>query len=205
VGSPSLDSAALPLPAEPMSRPLLIAALLSLLATPALAQKPPYEGYLCCNLFNDGSWINDINYRSERHKLIPAGTPVKVLGFGRWRIQVEIDGKKTDIGNDFSRTVPLEEWARRIVVPEDPTRALAGAPRKVQEAVRNARLLPGMTRAQVLLAVGWPPLSYNADLEAPLWKYWATRSYEYQIFWDDKGRVDRIFGTPEARALVAAE
>jgi hypothetical protein len=184
-----------------------LAAALATLALPAQAQapKPPYEGYLCCNFFNDGSWVNDINYRSERHKLIPAGTPVKVLGYGRWRINVEIDGKKLDIGNDFSRTIPLEAWAQRIVVPEDPTKALAGAPRKIQDAVRDAKLLPGMTRAQVLLAVGWPPLSYNKDLEAPAWEYWVTRSYVVQVVWDDKGRVERIFGSPEARALVAAE
>ena len=68
-----------------------------------------------------------------------------------------------------------------------------------------ARLVPGMSRAHVLLAVGWPPLKYNADLNAPLWDYWATRSYSYQVFWDDKGRVDRIFGPPEARALVVAK
>jgi hypothetical protein len=183
-----------------------LAAVALLHAGPAAAQTPPYEGYLCCNFFDDGSWINDINYRSERHKLIPAGTPVKVLGYGRWRINVEIDGRKTDIGNDYSRTIPIEEWARRIVLPEDPTKALAGTPRKVQEAVRNARLLPGMSRAQVLLAVGWPPLSYNKKLEeSPTWDYYATRSYVYQIFWDDKGRVERIFGAPEARALVVAE
>lgn len=184
-----------------------LAAALAALALQAQAQapKPPYEGYLCCNFFNDGSWVNDINYRSERHKLIPAGTPVKVLGFGRWRLNVEIDGKKLDIGNDYSRTIPLEEWARRIVVPEDPTKALAGAPRKIQEAVRDAKLLPGMTRAQVLLAVGWPPLSYNKDLEAPAWEYWVTRSYVVQVVWDEKGRVERIFGSPEARALVAAD
>lgn len=184
-----------------------LAAALAALALQAQAQapKPPYEGYLCCNFFNDGSWVNDINYRSERHKLIPAGTPVKVLGFGRWRLNVEIDGKKLDIGNDYSRTIPLEEWARRIVVPEDPTKALDGAPRKIQEAVRDAKLLPGMTRAQVLLAVGWPPLSYNKDLEAPAWEYWVTRSYVVQVVWDEKGRVERIFGSPEARALVAAD
>jgi hypothetical protein len=190
-----------------MHKTALAAALALTLLQPAQAQapKPPYEGYLCCNLFNDGSWPNDINYRSERHKLIPAGTPVKVLGFGRWRINAEIDGKKLDIGNDYSRTIPLEEWAQRMVVAEDPTKALAGAPRRIQEAVRDAKLLPGMTRAQVLMAVGWPPLSYNKDLDAPLWAYWATRSYTYQVFWDEKGRVDRIFGSPEARALVAAD
>jgi hypothetical protein len=189
-----------------MHKTALAAAITLLLAQPALAQKQaPFEGYLCCNLFSDGSWPNDINYRSERHQLIPAGTPVKVLGFGRWRIHTEIGGKKLDIGNDYSRTIPLEEWARRMVLPEDPTKALAGAPRRIQEAVRDARLLPGMTRAQVLLAVGWPPLSYNGDLEGPLWTYYANRSYTYQVFWDDKGRVDKIFGPPEARTLVVAE
>ncbi len=181
--------------------------LLACAGTSAFAQapKPPYDGFLCCNLFDDGSWINDINYRGDKKKLLPAGTPVKVLGFGRWRINAEIDGKKVDIGNDYSRTMSMEEWARRMVLPEDPTKALSAMPPKVREAIRAAKLLPGMNKAQVIMSVGYPPTSYNADMEAPLWQYWATGSYAYQVFWDDKGRVERIFGAPEARAMVVAE
>lgn len=185
----------------------LAACCVLLAVSPARAQAPgqqPFEGYLCCNFFDDGSWINDINYRSEHHKLVPAGTPVKVLGYGRWRINVEIAGRRTSIGNDYSRTIPLEEWAHRVVVAEDPTRALAGASARVQRAVREARVVPGMTRAQVRMALGWPPLGYNATLDGPLWQYWVNRSYAYQVFWDEKGRVDRVFGPPQARAMVVA-
>jgi hypothetical protein len=188
-------------------RTTFTALLLAWTSAAALAQapKPPYDGFLCCNLFDDGSWINDINYRGEKKKLLPAGTPVKVLGLGRWRINAEINGKKLDIGNDYSRTMPMEEFARRLVVEQDPTKALAAMPPKVRDAIRAARLLPGMNKAQVIMAVGYPPTSYNADMEAPLWQYWATGSYAYQVFWDDKGRVERIFGAPEARAMVVAE
>ncbi len=177
-----------------------------LLATPAAAQKRElYEGYLCCNFIDDGSWVNDINYRRDNARIIPAGTPARVVDYGRWRIHVEVEGRRVTIGNDYSRNIPLEDWARRVVVEQDPTQALAGAPAKVQQAVREARLVPGMTREQVLLAVGWPPLSYNKDLQAPLWTYWANRSYSYQVFWDEQGRVDNIFGPPEARKLVVLE
>ena len=60
----------------------------------------PVEGFLCCNMLSDGSWISDINYRAQGKKMIPAGTRVKHTGYGRWRLLVEIDGKPLAIGND---------------------------------------------------------------------------------------------------------
>ena len=37
-------------------------------------------------------------------------------------------------------------------------------------------------------------------VDEPLWRYWADRSSEYQVFWGRNGRVDQVFGTPEVRA-----
>ena len=184
------------------------AALLLLAAAGAAgAQKLafPLDGYLCCNLMNDGGWVNDINYRREGRQLLPVGTPVKATGFGRYRVQVQIDGKKLAIGNDYSRAVGMDDFARRYIVEQDPKLALAGFAPKVREAIAAMKLMRGMTREQVLMSVGYPPAHYTPDLEAPLWSYWADGSSEFQVFWGSDGKVDQIFGRPEVRERVVAE
>ncbi|MEQ1806630.1 MAG: hypothetical protein ABL900_14740 [Burkholderiaceae bacterium] len=182
---------------------LLIAALGGT-ATVARSQGPS-EGFLCCNLRSDGSWISDVNYVAGAKQTIPAGTPVKVTGFGRYRVFIEFDGKKQALGNDYSRTVKMEEFAQRYIVPQDPWAALRSAPPKVRDAVKNSRISRGMTRAQVLMALGYPIASATPDLDAPLWRYWTSSSAEYQVFWGEDGRVDKIFGAAATRALVELE
>ena len=156
-------------------------------------------------MLSDGSWISDINYHGSRAKIVPAGTPVRHTGYGRWRMLVEIDGKTLAIGNDYSRTLPMADFARRYVLAEDPRPVLQGYPEKIREAILTRRVAPGMTREQVLMAVGYPIASYNPDLDAPLWRYWIDSSSEYQVFWTEGRRVDRIFGAPEVRAKVTID
>lgn len=186
----------------------LLASALVLAACSATADEkrtPPYEGFLCCNLMNDGGWINDINYRGERKQLLPAGTPVKVTGYGRNRVQIEFEGGKAAIGNDYSRALAIDDFARRYVLDQDPRPKIAAYPGRVREAIAAMKLTKGMTREQALQAVGYPPAYYTPDLEAPLWSYWADSSSEFQIFWGKDGRVDQVFGKPEVRARVFAE
>lgn len=165
----------------------------------------PSEGFLCCNMHSDGSWISDVNYVTGAKQRIPAGTPIKVTGYGRQRVLVEIDGKKQAIGNDYSRAIKLEEFAQRYILPQDPTAALRSLPPKVREAIQSARIMRGMTRPQVLMALGYPIASATPDLDAPLWRYWTSGSAEYQVFWGDDGRVDKIFGAATTRALIELE
>ncbi len=187
--------------------PALAAAVLLAASGGAAAQKLsfPYEGYLCCNLLNDGGWVNDINYRSDRKQLLAAGTPVKASGFGRYRVQVQIDGKKLAIGNDYSRAVGMDDFARRYIVERDPRPALEGFAPKVREAIAAMKLMRGMTREQVLMSVGYPPAHYTPDLDAPLWRYWADSGSEFQVFWGNDGKVDQVFGPPAVRERVVVE
>lgn len=178
-------------------------ALLAALAHASNAQ-PLRDGFLCCNMRSDGSWISDINYLSSK-QLVPVGTPVKITGYGRQRVLVELDGKKQAIGNDYSRSLTLEAFAQRYVVDTNPALRLESFPPKVREAIKAGRLMRGMTREQVLMAVGYPITSYTPELDAPLWRYWISRSGEYQVFWTDDGRVDKVFGPPEVRTQVTLE
>jgi hypothetical protein len=180
---------------------LAIAMALGVLAEPALADEK-FAGYLCCNMRTDGSWISDINYDENGKTVIPVGTPIQVVGYGRQRVRIEIAGKKQAIGNDYSRDLKLDAFARRYVVPDNPSDKLAHYPKQIQDAIASMRLTKGMSREQVLMAVGYPVSSENPNLDAKVWRYWLSSFAEFRVTFDDRGLVTDIDGDPDTRAKV---
>ncbi len=181
-----------------------VAALLGALAFPAMAQ-PTFDGFLCCNMRTDGSWISDSNYAESGKRIIPAGTPLRVTGYGRYRVHVELNGGKQALGNDYSRDLDLGTFAQRYVVTEDPSKKIAAYPPKIRDAIKAARVAKGMTREQVLMAVGYPITSENPTLGAPLWRMWISSFGEYQILFDNAGRVREVTTDPQTRNLVVQD
>lgn len=182
-------------------RPLAAAVLFGAWAFQAHAQAP-YDGYLCCNMRSDGSWISDSNYAENGKRVIPVGTPVKVTGYGRSRVNVLINGAKQDIGNDYSRDLDLSAFARRWVITEDPSVKITKYPPKMRDAIKTARITKGMTREQVLMAVGYPISSENPNLDAPVWRMWLGSFSEFQVLFDGAGRVRDVTTDPQTRNLV---
>jgi hypothetical protein len=188
-------------------RIILWLAMAAALAAPgnlALADNK-FAGYLCCNMRTDGSWISDINYAENGKTIIPAGTPVTVLGYGRQRVHIEVGGKKQAIGNDYSRDLTLDAFAKRYVVPENPSEKLAQYPKPIQDAIASMRLTKGMSREQVLMAVGYPVSSENPSLDAKVWRYWLSSFAEFRVRFDDRGLVSDVEGDADARERVLME
>lgn len=183
------------------SRHVILVTLALLTFQPARADTK-FDGYLCCNMRSDGSWISDINYIEDGKKLIPAGTPVKVTGQGRQRVDIEILGGRQALGNDYSRDLGLNAFASRYVVKEDPSLKLATYPENVRAAVAGARLMPGMTREQVFMAVGYPVSSENPSLAAATLRFWTSSFAEFRVNFDERGLVTDVFADPETRRLV---
>jgi hypothetical protein len=182
-----------------------LAAGLALSCSTAWSADQKFEGFLCCNMRSDGSWISDINYVENGKTLIPLGTPVSVQGYGRYRVRIEIAGKKQALGNDYSRDLKLEDFARRYVVPENPAARLSQFSKPIQEAITAAHLAKGMTREQVLMAVGYPVSSENPSLEAHIWRYWLSSFAEFRVKFDDQGLVSDIEADPDTRERVVVE
>ncbi len=151
-------------------------------------------GYLCCNVRTDGSWISDSNYRENAKKVITAGTPVKVTGYGRSRIAMEVEGQSQTqyLGNDYSRSIGDEALAKRYVTSEDPRQKMASFPAKVQAAIKASQLMIGMTQEQVLMSVGWPIADENQNTDARIWRYWLTSFEEFQVEFNSKRVVTDI-------------
>lgn len=183
-----------------------LATLLLAAAAPAHADAlpEPLTGYLCCNMRSDGSWISDANYLDGR-RVIPLGTPVKALDLGRYRVNVQVAGARQSIGNDYSRDLDMMTFAKRYIVAQDPKEKIATFPPAFQKAIRTARVSVGMSREQVLMALGYPITSENARLDAPTWRYWAAMDQEYQVHFDAQGLVKEIAADESFRHFVVME
>lgn len=167
----------------------------------ALAE-PNFEGYLCCNMRTDGKWISDINYAEGGMRIIAAGTPIKSTGYGRYRIHVEVGGEKHALGNDYSRDIDMPTFAQRYIVKENPRSRIETYSSKIQQAIASARVTLGMTREQVFTAVGYPVSSENPDLNAPILRFWRDSFSEFQVLFDEEGRVREITTDPLTANLV---
>jgi len=177
---------------------LALGACKTLETTPAA---PLQQGYTCCNLHHEGDWISDSNYAGL--PMVPAGTPVKVLSYGRYRAHVDMNGKPFRFGQDYGREQEsTEKWVSKLVVTEDPKLKLASYPKQVQEAIKAGQLMKGMTKEQVLMSVGYPLTNENPSLDAPVWRYWRSSFDEYQVEWDKQGRVKNIAAHPMSLPLI---
>ncbi|MDO8904106.1 outer membrane protein assembly factor BamE [Hydrogenophaga sp.] len=152
----------------------------------------PEQGFLCCNMRTDGSWISDINYEESGKRIVPYGTPLTFKGFGRNRVEVEMEGKRQWLGNDYSRDLSKEAFAQRYIVATDPRTVVAKAGPKVRQAIETARVTPGMTREQVAMAVGYPVSSENPNLDAPRWRYWLWSYSPFTVIFNEQGRVASV-------------
>lgn len=159
------------------------------------------KGFTCCNLHRENDWISDTNYLNS--PMIPAGTPATVKKYGRHRAHVDLDGKPMRLGHDYGRKEEsLESWTAKMIVTEDPKARIAGFSQPVQDAIKVGQISLGMTREQVIIAVGYPLTNENPALDAPRWRMWVSESAEYHIMWNSDGTVKDIVADPVTRNFV---
>jgi hypothetical protein len=165
------------------------------------SQTLPRQGFACCNLHYDGDWISDGNYAEL--PMIPAGTPIEVLSYGRHRASVKVDGKPMRLGHDYGRgQESLETWVGKIVVNDDPRPRIAAYPPAIREAIHEGKVTPGMTREQAVVAIGYPLTNENASLDAAVWRIWRSRRGEYQLNFRPDGHLASVSGDDEVTSAM---
>jgi hypothetical protein len=169
----------------PSGRCVLTALLaLAVLAGCATPLPHPYVGttrYLCCNLHYERTKIADVNF--QRGTLIPFGTSVRITQVTTKGVTFEAPGHPpiTLLLRYGRRNITLDDYIDRIFVADDPRPRVARLPRRVRRAIEAGRVEPGMTRAQVLLALGYPPAHRTPTLDAPEWHYWRNRWEQFVV------------------------
>lgn len=159
------------------------------------------QGYTCCNFHHEDDWISDTNYATL--PMIPLGTPAKVVSYGRYRVHTEMGGKKMRLGLDYGRKQQsLQEWAAKMIVPDDPKVKLATYPPQVQDAIKRGQLSVGMTKEQVIMSVGYPLANENPSMDASVWRMWVSSFGEYQLLWDREGKVKEIVSDSLSKNII---
>jgi len=151
-------------------------------------------GYACCNLRYEGDQIKDSNL--GQLPFIAAGTPVRVKTIDDYVAQVDVDGRPMRLVLENRGADTIQQWLARIVVDEDPHTKLAAFPPAVRNAIRAGKLTKGMTREQVIMAVGYPQTSDKLPLKGPHWRYWWSGFSPYYVYWS-RDKVSRIDGQGE--------
>jgi hypothetical protein len=175
----------------------MLAVIAAGLAQAAAAQALP-SGYTCCNLHYDGDKISDANWTHAA--MIPAGVPIKVVSYGSNEAVVEIEGKPMRLLQEYGRKQEsLEAFVSKWVVKSSPRAKIDKWPAPVRDAVNAGKVTPGMTREQVLVAVGYPPTHKTASLDAPLWQHWQSRAGRFEVVWAPDGTVAAVNGQKDRK------
>jgi hypothetical protein len=183
--------------------------LVTLVACKQLPERKPPElwvtGYTCCNLrhYRETNQISDGNYTDG--VVIPAGSSIRIYkpGFRSYRADAEISGNRYVLTQDYGRSVEsFEAWITRIVVPENPKRKFAKWPAKVLATVQSGQIMQGMTKEQVLVALGYPLKTATPSLDNNPWRYWHTTFNKYDVDWRG-GVVSKIANANEKSEVLA--
>jgi hypothetical protein len=167
-----------------MKQPATMAVVLAaaMLAAPASAKDIEYPligvpGVVTLvNLHPDekGKRLYSVNYQLE--SLMPACTRVKILSVTNKRMEFEVEGgtKYEYIFHDSMKD-PIPRHLDRYfgkACPRKKIDALTGVNRR---GFKEGKILPGMTKDALILAVGYPPEHATPSLQSQTWKYWRNR------------------------------
>jgi hypothetical protein len=173
------------------------------------AQSVAQDGYLLGSIRYD-------NYRREIHAadynwgewklLMPAGTPVRG-DFAmenswrkRWAWSIKSDSVELTLTNDNHRNIPDAEFLKRYITSVDPRPKIATFPKEIQEAIALGRVAVGVTREQVIMALGTPPDKENRNIIASTWVYFWGSFDNIKVKFNADDKVGEVNGLPFALA-----
>ena len=171
--------------------------------TGAQAQTMPSKGYLCCNLWSASAFADDGNKHDPSKRPLSVGTPVIPLTFNGNQLKFEANGQQYTLANYYSTNLSADQFIERWIVRWDPRRRLAGMPAVVQKEIKAGRVMRGMSRSQVAMALGFPTATNTPRLDVGEWKYVPYSGYEFLVLFDDKGVVRGVQSDdPNTRAAM---
>jgi hypothetical protein len=184
-----------------MRQILLACALLVLLPAcgPHVFRHPELANrdlYLCCNFWvSRRHTVSDANYSTyyvEREgAMLPAGTRVRVVDDETNELTLQFESLPGDFSFAFQfgrARMAAGQYFRLILLDENPRTAMSSWPPDVVAAIDEARVQPGMTKEQTLMARGYPPFHHTPGIEADEWMYYDSPGFVTIVQFVD-GRV----------------
>ena len=107
------------------------------------------------------------------------------------------------LGHEYGRDQEtLEVWVNKVVVSDDPRPRIATYPKAIQEAIYEGKVMPGMTREQVIASLGYPLANENVSLNQPTWRMWRSSRGEYELHFRSDGRLESVTGDDSVTTLM---
>jgi len=147
------------------------------------------EVYTQVPMWTERNRVYGTNY--SRGLLIPINSKVKILEANSKEIIFEWNGQKiTYLVYTKHTHANTSEMLERLFAKKPVNLSKY----KHAKAIKNANVLIGMTKKEVLLARGYPPFHATPSLDADQWKYWHHKfSTAYVVF--KNGKVLGVRGT----------
>jgi len=185
---------------------LIVAALALALACKGPAVPNPMTGesrYTCCNIHYEKTEITDVNYLVGA--VIPFGTRVQILEVRKNSVKFQPEGHPpiTLVLRHGRKALGMDEYLNRLFLREDPhaklpmskpakgAKAATGEAEKTRKNIEQGVVDVGMTRDQVLMAIGYPPAHRTPSLQSPVWTYWSNRWATFEVYFDGD-KVSRV-------------
>jgi len=158
--------------------------------------------FLCCNLRYDPKRPEITDSIAAQGTVVPFATRVEVQKVTRDSVVFTPAGHPAiTLDYEHGGRVPFDTFLSRLFVTEDPRLKLKKVPARQVKLVEKGTIVPGMSRDQVLLAVGYPPADRTPSLEAATWIYGDGGGSDAFVVYFDGDRVSSVQrGTTRRRA-----
>jgi len=184
---------------------LVILVALAIACGPPRSSTPPgsaaatqYDAYLCCTLrFNPSHEASDANYDYRDKTVFPAGTRVRVFKTTTAYAEFVPADDPTVYRIEFRygrNAMHPGGYYGRLFVQDDPLSRLP-SDASIRDAVREGRLVAGMTKEEALMARGYPPAHRTPSTDADEWLYYASYNRCERVRFAN-GRIASIEPTP---------
>jgi hypothetical protein len=159
------------------------------IAPPLVSPSEDGEYFLRSTLYFEGGEYVGTNY--ARGVAVPINTPVKIDVIKGNSIKFHrIDtGDKLEIKNVEKYTQKsITELASLIFSAEQTP--LERLPEEVASAIRSGTMRKGMTKEQVLMARGYPPVHETPSIDSDRWVYWSSRFVKLTIVFNNDRLIE---------------
>jgi len=165
-------------------------------AAPNAPAASPEKLYTAYNMwFENSENFLAINYK--KGMLIPAGTEVSNVGVASTKRTPMIafttvkNGQTFNVGfvAKYHPGLSAQDYVKKMFTGKNFEALTAGMTQNEVKAIKEGRLVIGMSKAAVLVAYGYPPEHRTPSLSSNTWIYWIDRFRNKAILFDENGRT----------------
>lgn len=140
------------------------------------------EYYTRFTFFYERGTFKATNYR--RGTPVPINTPARLVSVGTKEFVISVAGEQVKVENIPEYTgASTPEFASKMLSPR-PT-PIEGYGSRMASDIRSGTMRLGMTKEQVILTRGYPPMHETPSTESDRWVYWSSRFVKQTIVFYD--------------------